>query len=275
MALAEASAHEKSVEFPGLEVEGDLALEGEEEEESEETTVLKRTHASRTPVVSHRDSFGGESLGSATKRRGRPKGWTDAKIHAMLNYLERNMAAYKSTPHIEFYTSLCANLGFDMTEVAEIQDKAEKMVKKYENDTRRGDSSWKWYSRLNSVFGGPPIYGGAGMSRHHADDDAASSSMESEDDDELLAGGEPKKRVRGEDPFLDRLEHEKLLLKLKKLKSKTEMRHREWEAAAQKQAQAFEELKAKTASSIARLEKSIVNAGYLLDQADIIVEGAN
>ncbi len=220
----------------------------------------------RTPAVSRRESFGAEAAStpaSSTKRRGRPRGWTDARIQAILQYLQLNMTGYKNSPTAEFYTALCLSLGYDLSEVQEVQDKCEKMIKKYESDTRRNDVSWKWYARMNQVFGGPPI---PAFGFRPVDDDAASSSMDSADE-EFGEDGEPiPRRPRGEDPFQDRLEHEKLLLKLKKLKSKTEMRHREWEAGAAKQSAAFEELKTKTVSAIARLEKSIMNAGYELDQ---------
>lgn len=215
---------------------------------------------------------------SAAKRRGRPRGWTDARIHNMLTYLERNMAAWKGGNLVEFYSDLCTYLQLDPSEAMDIHEKCEKMIKKYESDRRRGDASWKWFARLNQVFDGPAITGYNLVAGRHPDDDAASSSMDSSDED----NGEAEldslliKKPRGEDPFQDRLEHEKLLLKLKRLKSKTEMRHRDFEAAAAKQMAAFDELKGKTTHAIARLEKSIINAGYLLDQAEemMVVSGA-
>lgn len=256
---------------------GELMLEGSEEV----AHLASRTEVSgkkQTPVASRRDSLAGSEStpgqgGGSAKRRGRPRGWTDARIHQMLAYLERNMVAYRSMPAAEFYAGLCMSLGYDMSEAAEIQDKCDKMIKKFENDTRRGDISWKWYARLNQVFGGPALAPYAGFGGRLMDDDAASSSLDSAEEDETGEGGEPlRRRARGEDQYQDRLVHEKLLLKLKKLKSKTEMRHRDWEAAMEKQRAAYEELKNKTAASIARLEKSIVNAGYELEQSDMLVE---
>lgn len=248
---------------------GELLLEGAGEESVEfpASTGSKK----RTPTASRRESLGGESLVSGSaKRRGRPRGWTDARIHQMLTYLERNMTAYRSCTATEFYSGLCMTLGYDLSECHDIQEKCEKMVKKYENDTRRGDISWKWYPRMNQVFGGPPLAFPGGLTRP-LDDDAASSSLDSGDEEESAEGGENlRRRPRGEDPFQDRLEHEKLLLKLKKLKSKTEMRYREWDAHMDKQKAAFEELKGKTNAAIQRLEKSILNAGYELDQAEML-----
>lgn len=251
---------------------GELLLEGSEAGAT--AAALEPAGKKQTPAASRRDSLEAPGTGSA-KRRGRPRGWTDARIHQMLTYLERNMSSYRSQPATEFYTGLCISLGYDLSEAAEIQEKCDKMVKKFENDTRRGDISWKWYGRLNQVFGGPALAPYGGLAVRPLDDDAASSSLESgcEEGEESGEGGEPlRRRARGEDPFQDRLEHEKLLLKLKKLKSKTEMRQRDWEAAMDKQRNAFEELKTKTASAIGRLEKSIVNAGYELDQSDMLVE---
>lgn len=249
---------------------GELILE----EGSEETVVEPVGKNKHTPAQSRRESLGTgtDSLGpGSAKRRGRPRGWTDARIHHILAYLERNMAAYKTISATEFYSGLCLNLGYDLNECQEIQDKCEKMVKKYENDTRRADVSWKWYARMNQVFGGPPLAPYGSLSRP-LDDDAASSSLDSADEEDSAEGEPLRRRARGEDPFQDRLEHEKLLLKLKKLKSKTEMRHRDWEAAMEKQAAAFEELKGKVAAGIARLEKAIVHAGYELDQTEMIHE---
>lgn len=250
---------------------GELILE-ESEEPSVPAGIELVGKNKHTPAQSRRESLGGESLGtSSAKRRGRPRGWTDARIHQILTYLERNMVAYKTMSATEFYTGLCMTLGYDLSECQEIQDKCEKMVKKYENDTRRADVSWKWYARMNQVFGGPPLAPYGGLSRP-LDDDAASSSLDSADEEESAEGEPLRRRARGEDPFQDRLEHEKLLLKLKKLKSKTEMRHRDWEAAMEKQAAAFEELKGKVTAGIARLEKAIVQAGYELDQTEMIHE---
>lgn len=250
---------------------GELILE--ESEETVGSGALEPVGKNKyTPAQSRRESLGTESHGTGSaKRRGRPRGWTDARIHQILAYLERNMVAYKTSSAPEFYTALCMTLGYDLSECQEIQDKCEKMVKKYENDTRRADVSWKWYARMNQVFGGPPLAPYGGLSRP-LDDDAASSSLDSADEDESPEGEPLRRRTRGEDPFQDRLEHEKLLLKLKKLKSKTEMRHRDWESAMEKQATAFEELKGKVTAGIARLEKAIVNAGYELDQAEMIIE---
>jgi hypothetical protein len=241
----------------GMGMENELGLE----EESPDTHPLKMAAAGEvTPAGLSRSAshLMMESVGSSAKRRGRPRGWTDARIHTMLTYLERNMALWKEGNLYEFYGDLCSYLGLDPSEAVDIQEKCEKMIKKYESDRRRGDASWKWFGRLNQVFDGPaiPTY----PSMHRVDDDAASSSLDSLDEDDET--GEKKS------PFHDRLEHEKLLLKLKRLKSKTEMRCRDFEAAAEKQRAAFEELKAKTAHAIARLEKSIINAGYLLDQSE-------
>lgn len=251
----------------GMTVGEELLLEGQDSltEQQHIKAAMAGLTNTITPAASRRESFGshGESTG---KRRGRPRGWTDARIHAILSYLERNMLAYRTHPADDFYANLCMALNYDLNDAEEIRDKLEKMVKKYESDTRRGDGSWKWYARLNQVFDGPPMP--VFQLGRPLDDDAASSSIDSADEEESL--DPEKKRVRGEDPFADRLEHEKLLLKLKKLKSKTEMRHREWEATMQKQAVTFEEMKAKTNAAIVRLEKSIVNAGYLLDQSEIL-----
>jgi len=276
----EQELHQQAAETLGM---GELMLEGGMEEGGATTAAASVSAALETrgkkvtPAASRRDSYAGSEAATAPgtggsaggKRRGRPRGWTDARIHQMLAYLERNLSAYRSVPVTEFYSGLCMALGYDLGECAEIQEKCEKMVKKFDNDTRRGDISWKWYGRMNQVFGGPalPPFGGLASGRP-LDDDAASSSLDSGEEDEA---SEPvSRRPRGEDPFQDRLQHEKLLLKLKKLKSKTEMRHRDWETAMEKQAAAFEELKGKTAHAIARLEKSIVNAGYELDQADML-----
>lgn len=268
--LLESPAAESSVEAAGMMLDQVSLVSAA----AAMTSAMKET-----PQASRRESYGGSgsvTAPSTGKRRGRPRGWTDARIHQILTYLERNMHAFKTVSPSEFYTSLCVNIGFDISESAEIQEKCDKMIKKYDNDTRRGDASWKWYARMNQVFGGPPLAGFAGLARGLADDDAASSSLDSDEaEEETVEGdaeGEIRKRVRGEDPFHDRFEHEKLLLKLKKLKSKTEMRHRDWENAMEKQAAAFEELKTKTASAIARLEKSIVNAGYELDQNELLAQ---
>lgn len=246
----------------GIVMEAELGLE---EEESPVTHPLKMAAGGEmTPAGLSRSAshLMMESVGSsAAKRRGRPRGWTDARIHSMLTYLERNMALWKEGNLYEFYGDLCNFLGLDPSEAVDIQEKCEKMIKKYESDRRRGDASWKWFGRLNQVFDGPAIPTYPSMHRSH-DDDAASSSLDSlDEDDGLMIEGAEKK-------FQERVTHETLLLKLKRLKSKTEMRCRDFEAAAEKQRNAFEELKAKTVNAIARLEKSIINAGYLLDQSE-------
>lgn len=245
-----------------LEQGTDMGMEAELGLEEESSHPLKMAAAGEvTPAGLSRSTshLMMESVGSSAKRRGRPRGWTDARIHTMLTYLERNMALWKEGNLYEFYGDLCSYLGLDPSEAVDIQEKCEKMIKKYESDRRRGDASWKWFGRLNQVFDGPaiPTY----PSMHRVDDDAASSSLDSLDEEEET--GEKKVGL-----FHDRLQHETLLLKLKRLKSKTEMRSRDFEAAAEKQRAAFEELKAKTANAIARLEKSIINAGYLLDQSE-------
>lgn len=93
---------------------------------------------------------------SSVKRRGRPRGWTDSRIALMLTFLERHFTEFQTGSYINFYANLATHLG-DEVDHAEVREKLEKMVKKYETDKRRGDYGWKWFRRMNEIFKGPSV----------------------------------------------------------------------------------------------------------------------
>lgn len=90
------------------------------------------------------------------KRRGRPRGWTDVRIHCMLAYLKEHFTQFQTGHYLDFYHGLAAHLGDDLDH-QEVREKLEKMVKHYENDKRRDAYDWKWYPKLNEIFKGPPL----------------------------------------------------------------------------------------------------------------------
>lgn len=127
---------------------------------------------------------------SSAKRRGRPRGWTDARVRQMLSFLEANYNLFKNDAD-HFYANLAASLGEDVDD-AEAREKLEKMLNHYENARRRNDYNWKWFRALNQVLKNPPIpdeaYGSA--SRYPED----TESLAEDDDDGMMEGGE--KRVK-------------------------------------------------------------------------------
>ena len=114
--------------------------------------------AGMIPQTPQRDSI---SQSESAKRRGRPRGWTDIRIHGMLGYLKQHYPQFQTGHYLDFYHGLAAHLGDDLDH-GEVREKLEKMVKHYESDKRRGTYDWKWYGKLNEIFRGPPIPAGAG-----------------------------------------------------------------------------------------------------------------
>ena len=115
-----------------------------------------------TPLQQSVYDLGTPMTNDSVKRRGRPRGWTDARIRLMLAYLEENFAQFQTGKCGEFYTQLAIHLG-DEVDQAEVREKLEKMVKQFDLSKRRQDHSWKWYRKMNQIFrgagglsGGPP-----------------------------------------------------------------------------------------------------------------------
>lgn len=199
----------------------------------------------------------GTPMTDSVKRRGRPRGWTDARIRLMLSYLEENFSQFQTGKCVEFYNNLAIHLG-DEVDQLEVREKLEKMVKQYEMSKRRQDNSWKWYRKMNQIFRGTTGSTGGG-SLGDEDDSLDCSLSESDEYDVLeklpkLEDGTGEDEENGDD---DSTKFMRLKQKYSKLHLKYSHRYREAEIQLKKALSEVERLRGKSEALFSKLERDL------------------